>query len=380
VTERLPQRTVVVHERFTEPGGSELVVAAMVGCLQVERVLAPVVDPAVVPEELSDLVEHSVLQRLYRHDSRYAHLLPLLPWAMRRFDVSGADLVIASHHAFANRVHVPDDVPFLSYTHTPPRWIWDEDTLALEGPDGLKGRALRAYAARQRAADRRAAARPWTIMVNSTAVADRVARWWGRSSVVVPPPVDTGRYRPDPSVRREPFLLWAGRLVPYKRPEVAVRAARLAGMRLVVAGEGRSRREVEAIAPPGTEFLGRVTDAELVSLLQTCTAVVFPGEEDFGIVPVEAMACGTPVVALDAGGARDTVVDGVTGVLVDAPDRSTEAMAERFAEALRTFDADAFDPAKLRRHAETFSTAEFGRRLHEVVRSTVRGEPLAARP
>jgi glycosyltransferase involved in cell wall biosynthesis len=156
----------------------------------------------------------------------------------------------------------------------------------------------------------------------------------------------------------------AGRLVPYKRPEVAVAAATRAGVRLVVAGAGRSRRAAVGASGPGITFLGQVDDDELADLYRRCTAVVMPGEEDFGIVPVEAQACGTPVIAVRAGGAVESVVDGVTGVLYEqtAPDE-TSALAD----ALATFDPARFDAAAIRGHAERFSAARFRDAISELV-------------
>ncbi|MEY2570330.1 MAG: hypothetical protein QOE63_680, partial [Acidimicrobiaceae bacterium] len=183
-------------------------------------------------------------------------------------------------------------------------------------------------------------------------VAARVQRWWGRDSTVIHPPVDIEWYRPDPSVEREDFFLLAGRLVAYKRPEVAVAAAAAAGVRLIVAGDGRLREQVESAAGPNVELLGRVDDETLRDLFRRCRALLFPGEEDFGIVPVEAHACGTPVIALGVGGALDSVVPGETGVhyLGGVPE---------LAEAMRAFEPDQFDSAVIRRHAEAFSPAAF---------------------
>jgi len=356
---------VVVHERFTERGGAESVVEVIASMTGAGRILAPLFDPAVVDPDVAHLVRTGSLQRLYRGGTRYEHLLPMLPLAFSGMEIRDAELVVLSHHAFANRVRVPDGIPVVSYTHTPARWMWDERMLALEDGGGMRSRALWAWAARQRSSDWAAARRPDVIVVNSTTVAERVERWWHRSSVVVPPPVDTVFFTPDASVRREPFLLWAGRVVPYKRPEVAVLAARAAGVPLVVAGDGRARASLEPIAGPDTTFLGRVSRPELRHLFRTCRAIVLPGEEDFGIVPVEALACGTPVLALDAGGVRDTVVSGTHGVLVDAEDRSIAALIERFAAAIRTMPE--LDPADLRARAEHFSAEAFRERFRAVL-------------
>jgi len=203
------------------------------------------------------------------------------------------------------------------------------------------------------------------LVANSREVARRVARWWGRRAVVVAPPVDVDQFQPDAATRREDFFLLAGRLVPYKRPEVAVAAARRAGVRLVVAGEGRARRACEAACGPGVEFLGTPDDATLRDLYRRCRALVYPGREDFGIVPVEAQSCGAPVVAVAAGGALDTVEHGISGVLYGAgPGEIT-----RLAAALRTFGEHDFDHEAIARGVQRFGPERFRAELAEAVRN-----------
>jgi glycosyltransferase involved in cell wall biosynthesis len=359
-------RVVVVHERFTELGGSELVVRQVARIFDGTRVLAPVVDPRAVPPGLeASILPAPPLQRLYPGGGRYAHLLPLLPTAMRGFRFPDTDLVITSHHAFANRIR-PRGTPALSYTHTPARWLWESQMRRGESGGRPGAVALSTFAASQRRADRLAAHRMDRILVNSSTVQDRVQRWWGRESTVVHPPVDTTFFCPDPNVPREDFLLLAGRLVPYKRPDVAVDVAARLGLKLVVAGDGRSRAALEATAGPNTVFLGRVTDEQLRSLFRRCQALVFPGEEDFGMIPVEAQACGAPVVALDLGGARDTVVHGRSGLLY--PERGPGGR-EGLSEALETLQSMSFDPGAVRASAERFAVEVFERRMLEEARA-----------
>ncbi len=368
-------RAVIVHERFTELGGSERVVEQLAQAFPDSRVFVPVGGDEGRPEGIDPaVVTTSGLQRLYRGDGHYAHLLPLLPGAMARADLTDADVVLVSHHAFGQRVRPPAGVPMVSYVHTPARWIWEAGTREGEPGGKLGEYGLAAFAATQRKADRRAAARPQQIVANSTCVADRISRWWGRDSLVVPPPVRTHVYTPDPSIEREDFFLVAGRMVPYKRPEVAVSAARRAGVRLVVAGDGRARETCDAYAGPGIEFVGRVDDARMLDLMRRARALVFPGIEDFGIIPVEAMACGTPVVALGEGGALDYVVPGKTGVLVQPDGPAHDQMADAFAQALRDFDDSSFDAAAIREHAEGFAEECFRERMQAIV-----GDVLAGR-
>jgi glycosyltransferase involved in cell wall biosynthesis len=363
-------RVAIIHERFTELGGSERVVEQLHRLWPDAAIHGALVDRNALPPGLAQAsVRPSALQHLFRGGgSQYSHLLPLLPLAMSHLNVGDVDLVVTSHHAFANRVRPPTGVPVISYTHTPARWLWDPAMRTGEVGGRLGGAALAAFAASQRASDRQAAQRMAQIIVNSAHVALRVKTWWGRESTVVHPPVDVSWYHPDPAVRREDFFLFAGRLVPYKRPEVAVAAAQRARVRLVVAGAGRSTAAIRRIVGPGVELLGKVSDEVLRDLYRRCRALVFPGEEDFGIVPVEAQACGTPVLALQAGGILDSVVDGITGVLYrTGPSSHVEVLAEE----LRRFDAAQFDPAEIRRHATGFSRAAFRSRFAAAVSRTL---------
>ena len=275
-------------------------------------------------------------------------------------------VVIISHHAFAlSATHAAGDIPTIAYVHSPARWAWDAEMRAGEA-SGLPGRAaLAALAAVARRAESTAAPKVTTVVANSTEVADRIRRWWGREAVVVHPPVDTERFTVDPHVRRGDFFLLAGRLVPYKRPDLAVRAAGEAGVPLVVAGSGRWRELCEELAGPGTEFLGRVDDEQMTDLQRRARALIMPGVEDFGIVPVEAMASGTPVIAVGEGGALDTVVPGLSGQLV--PPGTDDEVVDGLAAAMRSFADGDYDVTRIAAHAGTFSRAEFRRSMRRVV-------------
>ncbi len=356
-------RIGIVHERFTEPGGSEKVVEALGDLWPDARLHAPVIDQTVSFGAVDKLTHSSTwLQNLYRNDGRYAHLLPLLPAAMQSIDLSPYDLVVLSHHAFANRVRIPEEVRTLSYVHTPARWFWDARLRAADAPGGIARVGLGVFAASQRRADRAAAARIDMLVANSSEVANRIRTWWGLDATVVHPPVNVDLFTPDPTVEREPFFLLAGRLVPYKRPEVAIAAAAEAGVRLVVAGTGRSEKACRAVAGKDIEFLGEVSDSELRDLFRRCSALVFPGIEDFGIVPVEAQACGAPVIGVRAGGLCDTVVSGRTGILVpESPDPSQ--VVASLAKAMRSGEVDSIDSDVCVRNASRFSQSRFAEEI-----------------
>jgi glycosyltransferase involved in cell wall biosynthesis len=215
-----------------------------------------------------------------------------------------------------------------------------------------------------RAWDRRVAQHPTVLLGNSTAVVDRIAAAYGRQAEVLHPPVEVDRWSTVP--RREPeHFLWAGRLVAYKRPDIAVEAARISGEELVIVGSGPERARLEPAAPPNVRFVGHISDAELRDLLGAAHALVFPGEEDFGIAPVEALAAGTPVVAYGAGGALDFIEPDVNGVLCPEQD------AAAFAEAMKEARTAEWDTARVRHSAQRFTAEQHRAGLREVIARTV---------
>lgn len=362
-------RIALVHERFTEYGGSEAVVGEFARTWPQASVYAPIVDPARAPAIAHppwDTIETTWLSRVHAATGRRSHapLLPLVPRALRGLPLRDRfDAVVVSHHAFAVQAVFATDAPVVAYVHSPARWAWDPAFRAREA-GGFAGRAaLVALGAVARRAERAAAPRLHTVVANSHAVAARVGEWWDLPAVVVNPPVRLDRFSLDAAVPREDFLLFAGRLVPYKRPDLAIRIAQRSGRRLVVVGDGRYRRQLEAIAGSETTFLGAAPDDVLVDMYRRCHALLMPGVEDFGIVPVEAMACGAPVLAVGEGGALDTVTPGVTGAHI--PFGTDEEVVTGFAEVLDA--GKTYDPAVIRAHAESFGPEVFRARMAEMV-------------
>ena len=308
----------------------------------------------------------SFVQRLPAAARHYRRYLPLFPTAIEQFDFDPYDLVISSSHCAAKSVVVPGRARHVCYCHSPMRYAWDQFD-SYFGPDQV-GRStsavLRPVLARLARWDAATAGRVDRYVANSHYVAGRIRRYYNRGSAVVYPPVDTVFYRPDPARSPEPFFLVVSALVPYKRVDVAIRACGAAGVALRVVGKGPEEARLRRIAETegaNVEFAGWLADEQIRALYQASRAVVMPGIEDFGIVPVEAQACGRPVVALAEGGAVESVVDGVTGVLVQ--DRSVEA----FTAALRDVSSRAFDSAAIRRHAESFSRERFQQQFQQIV-------------
>jgi glycosyltransferase involved in cell wall biosynthesis len=308
-------RTAVVHDWLNGTRGGEKVLEAMLPLLPEPTVFTLFYVPGSVPAEIErHPIRVSWLNRLPRARRRYREYLPLFARAVESFDLSGFDLVVSSSHCVAKGAIAPAGVPHLCYCHTPVRYAYEQfDTYFPAGRTRL--RALKKIAVRRlRRWDRETASRPSRYLANSSAVAERIRRHYGREAAVCHPPVDVDFFRPGPE-RREDFLLAVGALVPYKRYEDTIAAARSTGRHLVIVGTGPEEKRLRDLAGPSVRIVVGLGREELRALYRTCAFFVQPGEEDFGIASVEALACGAPVVALGRGGATDIVRDGVNGVL-----------------------------------------------------------------
>jgi glycosyltransferase involved in cell wall biosynthesis len=309
----------------------------------------------------------------------YRQYLPLFPMAVEQFDLDAYDLVISTSHCAAKSVVVTGRARHLCYCLTPMRYAWDQFD-AYFGPDRV-GRVpsalLRPVLAGLARWDRATEGRVHRYLAISQYVARRIALYYNRESTLVYPPVDTDFYTPSPSFARategkpagpvplQPKFLVVSALVPYKRVDLAMMAARQAGVGLTVVGNGPERANLERLTGDGIELVGWLADEEIRELYRSTIATILPGEEDFGIVPVEAQACGRPVVALGRGGALDTVIDGETGVLFG--DTTTESLAA----ALTRAAAIAWDGGRIRRHAERFSRTRFVNEIQHIVEDTL---------
>ena len=296
-------------------------------------------------------IETSFVQRLPFARTKYRSYLPLFPFAIEQFDLDPYDLVVSSSHCAAKAVVVPGRGCHISYCHSPMRYAWDQFD-AYFGPARVGAAASRWFyrpvLARLARWDAATASRVHRFVANSAHVAARIRRYYNRVATIVYPPVDTAFYHPA-EISPGSHLLMVSALVPYKRVELAIEACRRTGAPLRIVGEGPDRARLEQAAGPGVEFLGRCTDEEIRDEYRRAAAVLLPGEEDFGIVPVEAQACGRPVVALARGGAVETVIPGETGVLFDAP--TVDSLVAGLDALART----RFDPVRVRGHAERFS-------------------------
>jgi glycosyltransferase involved in cell wall biosynthesis len=365
----------LVHDWLTGMRGGEKVLEAIAAFYPD----APIFTLLHVPGSVSAALEAheirtSFVQRLPGAARHYRQYLPLFPRAIESFDFSGYDFVISTSHCVAKSVIVPAETPHLCYCHSPMRYAWDQFD-AYFGPaqvGRVRSAAMRALMKRMAAWDAATANRVDAFVANSQYVAGRIRRYYNRGATVVYPSVDTDFYQPDPARRPDPFFLVVSALVPYKRLEVAIEAVRAVNGRLKIVGRGPEEARLRALAGPETEFAGWLSDVEIRHLYQRCQAVLMPGVEDFGMVPVEAQACGRPVVALAAGGALESVVDGETGILVD------EATPSAFAEGLRRVASGHFDTDAIRRNAERFSTPRFNREIQQAIEATKSTRTVAA--
>ena len=328
---------------------------------------APVYTSICDPRATGDLVDParvrtSFLQRIPTANRNFRFLAPLYPRAFESFDLSGYDLVVSTTTAWAKGVRFRDDAVHVCYIHTVSRFAFDFDRYV--GGFGI-GTFARPLVGGLVAWDRAAAARPTAFIANSRNVATRVRKYYGRESFVVPCPVDVDRFSIGDG--SGDYYLVVSRLLAYKRVDVAIEACRLAGVRLVVVGDGPARRALERTAVGSrTEFLGAVDDAALRAIVGRARAVILPGEEDYGLVPLEANAAGRPAIAYGRGGALETIRPGVTGEHFPRP------TAASLAGILAHFDPRRYAPEELRRHAERFSPAAFKIRFAAAVDDVVR--------
>lgn len=307
-------------------------------------------------------VHTSPLQRLPFASGRLRRAyLPLMPWAVGRIRVAGCDLLVSTSSAVMTGIRPPPGVPHLCYCLSPARYLWEQtEDYGVGRGAWPRLAALRLVGPPLRRWDRAAAQSVTRFLACSRHTAARIRRCYGRSADVVYPPVRTEWFTPDRGVRRESFFLVVSALEPYKRVDLAIAAANAAGLRLVVAGDGSQRAALERAAGPTVTLLGRVPDEELRSLYRSARALVFPQAEDFGIVAVEAQACGCPVVAFARGGACETVTE-ETGLLVK------EQTATAFAHAMAAAGRRRFDPAACRASAERFGVEAFDAALRAQV-------------
>jgi len=357
-------RVALVHDYLNQRGGAERVFRHVADLYPAAPVYTSIADAGATGDLVDPARVHtSPLQRIPGASKHFRYLAPLYPAAFEAFDLRAYDLVVSTTTAWAKGVRFRPGAVHVCYIHSVSRFAFDYERYV--GGFGI-GTLARPLVRGLVAWDRRAAQRPTAFIANSHNVAARVRRYYGREAAVVHCPVDLERFAVGRGRGRGDYFLVVSRLLPYKRIDVAVDACRLAKRRLIVVGDGPARRGLQArAAGTRTEFAGAVGDEGLRTLMQSARAVIVPGEEDYGLVPLEANACGRPAIAYGRGGALETIRPSITG------EHFSEPTPESLAAVLARFDADRYDPAVLRAHAEQFSPACFKARFGSMVAAIV---------
>jgi glycosyltransferase involved in cell wall biosynthesis len=357
-----PPRVAIVSDPLVQRGGAERVVEAMARVFPEAPIYTILYSSTAGPPSLRSRVISSPLGRIPGAARRHRLLLPFFPAAIESFDLRGFDVVLSSHHTVAKGLIRGAEAAHVCYCHTPMRALWErshEELGTLPAPLRPFGaalfRGLRVW-------DVATVPRVDAFLANSETTQLRIRKHYNRESTVVYPPIEIGRFTPCEE-EPEDYYLVASRLVPYKRVELALEAAQLANRKLIIVGDGPGRA---ALVARGANLRGHVSDAQLGALMRGARALIFPQYEDFGMTPVEMMACGRPVIAFGRGGAAETIVDGETGILVH------EQTPEAFAAAIHRFETLDITVDACRRRAESFSFDRFANAIREAVWSAYR--------
>jgi len=350
----------IVHDYLNQYGGAERVLEAIHDMAPHAPVYTSIYDVQAMPPAYQHWdIRVSWMQHLPQWRRFFRHYFMFYPLAFEQMDFADYDVIISSSSAYAKGIRPRSDAIHICYCHTPMRFAWQTDQyIARENIRGIANVAMQFLLRFIRAWDVRSATRVTHYIANSQVVAARIKQYYQRDAVVIPPPVDLAPFENLPPGN---YFLTGGRLVPYKRIDLAVKACTALNIPLVVFGEGRDKAELMAHAGPSVRFVGRVSDAERMRLFAECRGFLFPGEEDFGITPLEAMAAGRPVLAYRAGGALDTVIDGETGLFFDAQD------VESMKAGLHTMQTHTWDAQRIRTHAEQFSRERFMARMRDFI-------------
>ncbi|MEP7199613.1 MAG: glycosyltransferase [Chloroflexota bacterium] len=353
-------RVAIVHDWLNQVGGAENVLEELHHLFPAAPIYTSMFWRAAMPPHYRDWdIRTTWLDKVHLSKTHHQWFLLAYPFAFRSLDLSAYDLIISNKSAFCINVVTPNAARHLCYCLTPTRFVWNFDAYVRgEGAGGLARRVVPPFLPTLQRVERNAAQRVTQFAAISHTVQQRIAQHYQRESRVVYPPVETERFRAN-GAPPDDFFLVVSRLIPYKRIDRAVQAFNQLGLPLVVIGDGRDRAKLEALAQPNIKFLGRLDITETDAYRYRCRAFIFPGEDDFGIAPVEAMAAGRPVIALAAGGALDTVVDGVSGVFFREP------TAASLADAVCRFNALRFNAAAIQAHARQFSRENFRKRFIE---------------
>jgi glycosyltransferase involved in cell wall biosynthesis len=349
-------RIAIVSDPLVQRGGAERVVECLAEAFPDAPIFALLYSAELGPAKIAGRVTPSWLARVPFLTEHHRPFFPLYRNAIEAFDVSAYDVIISSHHTVAKSVLTKADQVHISYCHTPMRAIWERNFEELATVPQPARAVVSALFSNLRVYDVACASRVQHYLANSTSTQRRIATFYRRESEIVFPPIETEFFTPGDGDAGDYYLV-ASRPVPYKRVDIAIDACAKLGRRLVIVGGLHTMKKI----PPHVEALGRVSDEKLRDLMRGARALLFPQYEDFGMTPLEVNACGRPVVAYGAGGALDTIVDGLNGVV------SAEQTVPSFIEAIERFEKLEFDPNRIRAHALGFSRDRFEQRVKEIV-------------
>ena len=370
-------RVALVHPWLTNQGGSERVLEAFCRAFPDAPVYTSVFEPSALPQFADRDVRTSFLQSWPAARRRHQLYPVLRRRAFESFDLGAFDIVLTSDHCEAKGVLTPPSTTHVAYLHTPTRYYWSDYQRYLAAPgfgrlDPLVRAVMPTLASSMRQWDFLAAQRPDHLLANSRVVAQRIEKYYRRTAEVMHAPVDLARFTAAPRARGE-HLLVVSRLIPYKRVDLAVEACRVLDLPLRVVGDGPELGRLRALAGPRTEFLGALDDAAVAREYAAARAFLFPADEDFGLTPLEAMASGTPVLALGQGGATETVVAGVTGAFF------AEQTVESLVAALRAFVPESYAVEAVCARAAEFGEDAFVTRIRDYVLSRHEASPRRQR-
>lgn len=355
-------KIALIHDWLNQLGGAENVLEVLVRMFPAAPVFTSMYAADKMPPAYRSWdIRTTFMQRLPGVTTHHQAYLPIYPLAFSRLNLRGYDLILSNKSGFCHGVPVPPGAQHICYCLAPTRFLWQYEVYRRrEALSPAADLILRPTVALLKRWDYAAAQRVHHFIAISTEIQERIRRFYNRESTIIYPPVDISRFRPSGEPVGDYFLA-GGRLIPYKRTDLAVRACSELGLRLLVYGDGRDRPALEQMAGPSVTFLGRVSWDELARLYAGARAFIFPGLEDFGIAPLEAQAAGRPVIAFRGGGALDTVLPGRTGEFF------TEQTVESLKAVLARFDPAAYDPADCRANAERFRVERFESELRAFI-------------
>ncbi|HLZ24979.1 MAG TPA: glycosyltransferase [Ktedonobacterales bacterium] len=365
-------RIALVHDYLNQMGGAEKVLLTLHDLFPQAPIYTSIYDQKHVDRRFRTMdIRTSFMQRMPFVKRHHQPFLPLYPQAFEHMDLRAYDLVISDSSAFAKGIVTRPEALHICYCHTPMRWAWNyEEYVERERLGRVARMVLPPFVAWLRQWDYTTAGRVDYFVANSPSVAARIAKFYRREAAFIPPPVETSRFYVAP--QHEDYFLIVSRLIPYKRIDLAVKAFSMLGLPLRIVGSGRDERRLRRMASRNIEFLGHLPDDEVRAQMSRCRAFIFPGEEDFGITPVEAMASGRPVIAYGVGGALASIVEGGTGLFF------YQQTPEALAEVVMSYRDEYFDSQAIRRHAEEFDTQRFMRRFTQFVETKIASHPVLA--